>query len=294
MQQQMIIDLNSHVYINPLPVYSVVYCHHFNDKMAEPIYCDNKCKQAATEYCRQCHKFLCENCLQLHKNWDDFSGHEILATRDMTNSVLESMKNDLQPNCHLHEIPLGHYCDDCKLVLCLHCFMDYHRDHSAFSIVTSFPRHKEVIERALVQVRGKSEAVQKARTILIDRVDAVTENKNIVCKNISRHAQEVIDSVVEAKDWIVAQVNTSTDHKVHTIGQIQDKADRDYVMLKSCEEHIQNRLKGSKVSVLLDKVEMMQKMTDVSILTCYNQQRKQICPLLKTEKSSKGVEVLVK
>ena len=230
--------------------------------MAESIVCDNKCQEAAKKYCRQCHKFLCAKCLQVHKDWKDFSLHEIVETHDMTHSLLESLKSDVQLNCLIHNKPLDYYCDECT-VLCLDCTVGHHHYNKPRPIIDAFKGHKEHVERALSEMKEKLEAVQKARATLIDRVDAVTKSKESACKNVLRHAQEIVESVNKARDELVAQVKNSTEQKLHALGQIQDKADLAYVKMKSCEEHIQNRLKGSKVSVLMDKAEMVQAMADI-------------------------------
>ena len=229
--------------------------------MGEPIICDNNCKELAANHCRECHMFLCVGCLdQVHKKWKRFMSHEVSSICSMDASLLESLRNDVRPNCKVHRKPFDYYCKRCPQVMCLDCTIGHRRDHWPHPITDVFGTHLEDVEKSLIRIKERSEAIQQAQRVLNDRMDAVARSKDTVCEDICRHAQDIIESVSEARDQLVAQVNNATDHELRALGQVKDGADIAFLKLKNCEEHIRNFLKASKFEILLDKADKMEMM----------------------------------
>ena len=171
-----------------------------------------------------------------------------------------SLTDEATSSCSCHKRPFEFYCDSCKLVLCLECCWENHRDHPAFAIKKTFDRHKEEIEAAFNALKNKSQALSEARNILVAKVDDIAKNKKVICENIFKHSQEIVDSVTEARDQLVAQVNTSTEVKLQTLGQLQDRADVAYLKLEHCEEGIKKTLSGSVMEIMSNKSKLMDEM----------------------------------
>ena len=49
--------------------------------------CVNCHKELAAGYCKQCSKFLCQNCVDRHNGWADFSSHQILGVEDVVTTA---------------------------------------------------------------------------------------------------------------------------------------------------------------------------------------------------------------
>ena len=78
--------------------------------------CENCHKEQATGYCKQCSRFLCQTCIEMHNKWGDFTSHQILEMEDVatTASKLVPLKEQPTIECSSHGKPLEVYCDTCK------------------------------------------------------------------------------------------------------------------------------------------------------------------------------------
>ena len=57
-------------------------------KKPKKVTCE-KCKKSriATKYCRDCGKFICERCVEMHSDWDEFSNHEVVSMEQVQSNV---------------------------------------------------------------------------------------------------------------------------------------------------------------------------------------------------------------
>ena len=82
-------------------------------------------------FCHICHSYLCQFCHENHKRSKQFRHHSTI-----TNAKLKTNKNvNVQPKaisltCREHDIELLFFCETCELLVCKHCMVKEHCDHS--------------------------------------------------------------------------------------------------------------------------------------------------------------------
>ena len=96
------------------------------EKVKEPqkVLC-TKCNKnrSATSYCRDCGKYICAPCTAIHGDWDDFSGHEVVALEQLESKMkeLDALKK-VTFYCSLHKgKELEIYCETCEELICHNC-----------------------------------------------------------------------------------------------------------------------------------------------------------------------------
>ena len=61
------------------------------EKTKEPqkVQCEKctKTSRTATKFCRDCGKFICEKCSEMHSEWEEFSKHEVVSNEQIQSNV---------------------------------------------------------------------------------------------------------------------------------------------------------------------------------------------------------------
>ena len=93
--------------------------------------CKNS-KDQAEAFCRQCARFICRECVDLHKKITTFDSHEVASLEDLKNGRAKPIpvKEPPTKKCFVHEEPLIIYCYDCDSPICRDCIVKDHREHN--------------------------------------------------------------------------------------------------------------------------------------------------------------------
>ena len=86
----------------------------------------------AEAFCRQCARFICQECVNLHKRIATFKSHEVASLDDLKHGRAQPIpvKEPPTKKCLDHDEPLTIYCYDCDGLICLGCTAKDHREHN--------------------------------------------------------------------------------------------------------------------------------------------------------------------
>ena len=86
----------------------------------------------AEAFCRQCARFICQECVNLHKRIATFKSHEVASLDDLKHGRAQPIpvKEPPTKKCLDHEEPLTIYCYKCDCLICRDCTMKDHREHN--------------------------------------------------------------------------------------------------------------------------------------------------------------------
>ena len=88
-----------------------------------------ECEQQAPiqAYCCDCRRYLCSDCIHLHKKLKSFRGHATVPIEDLDAATLQSSQTQY---CTKHKSePLKLFCNTCQKVVCRDCTLVDHRQH---------------------------------------------------------------------------------------------------------------------------------------------------------------------
>ena len=87
---------------------------------------------SAEAFCRQCARFICQECVNLHKRIATFKAHEVASLDNLKHGRAQPIpvKEPPTKKCLYHEEPLTIYCYDCDVLICLGCTVKDHREHN--------------------------------------------------------------------------------------------------------------------------------------------------------------------
>ena len=239
------------------------HIHHLFDiqealkKVKEPqkVQCE-KCKKSrtATKFCRGCGKFVCEKCVKMHSEWDEFSNHEVVSMKQVQSNVKQLVppKKEVTLYCSLHpgkELDL--YCETCGELICLHCTIKKHKDHQYDLVGDTFQRHKAEITASLEPVEKQLGVVTKAleqldmRSLELDDLQATLED------NIQRQIRMLQELLEARKAELINQLQQLIQVKKKNLAAQKDEVETVHAQLASCLSFVRESLRtGSQGEVI--------------------------------------------
>ena len=229
--------------------------------------CENCHKEQANRYCKQCSKFLCQTCVDMHNKWGDFSSHQILGVEDVasTASKLVPLKEQPTMECSSHGKPLEVYCDTCDKLICQLCTTaKAHRNHEYEPLTDAFPRHQQQIVDSLEQVTINLAAITQA---VETQEGGFLEQIGAVRREIEAIVQQLMQLLQESERQLMGELDQVTDAYNEKISARKKEADITITQLKSCKEFVEEELRiGSQQEILVMKGQMVERMAAVCSL----------------------------
>jgi len=149
----------------------------------------------ATAYCLQCQEAFCEPCASGHRKQKMSRDHKLLAIGDGVKP--EDLYAQYPPaNCDKHvDEALKIYCNECRLVVCMMCYIKDHSSHKCSDI-------QEVVDefrkQMVADVRGVANDVEKCQQAL----ENLTTDKREFDEQVSKRGREIREKTKQHKEMI--------------------------------------------------------------------------------------------
>ena len=171
----------------------------------------------AEAFCRQCARFVCNECIRLHQRMKPLDTHEITSLDDLKHGRAKPIvpSEPSTRKCLAHEEPLIIYCFDCDSLICHLCTVKDHRDHNfEFCKKAAASSKEKLLEelKPLVEVQtSQSHAVEEITTTMQEIVaqgDSVANTIQTSFKNLHEvlHLREQ-ELLKEAERRVQAKVD---------------------------------------------------------------------------------------
>ena len=231
----------------------------------QQVTCDNCTTTNATCYCKECVKFLCPKCIDVHKNWAPIADHKISSIDEVATSASKLLPVKQEMKCSTHNKPLEIFCGTCEELICQHCTIRIHRDHDYDLVSDCYPKHCQKLETSLKSVSDKIIAVTDVLTALTDRENEIREQGEVVKEKIHVMVEEMIDVLRQSERQLTREVDTVTDSKLQVLSEQKKSAERRLSQLKDCQEFVEQSLEiGSPQEVVISTKQMMERMSHVT------------------------------
>ena len=245
----------------------------------------NKCKKReAVRFCRTC-KFVCERCVEIHQEWEDFKTHEIIDLETLSGDVttfVPPLKKTLF--CFKHsEKEADLFCETCDELICRDCIVCVHRDHQYDLVSESFAKQEKVIVDSLKPVREQIDALERAVESVDTRCAAVVEQKMTLVAEIHT-AMAGLREVLEARETeLVSQVEPTAHQKLKTLAAQRDGFELQLGQLRSCHDFVEeSRCTCSQGEILGMKSPLVKQISDLTGSfkpeAPYRASRHEVCP----------------
>ena len=214
-----------------------------------------KCKKEreANGFCCDCGKFVCEACIEVHKNWDEYSTHKVISLEQLKSDATKMVpptKKTLY--CHKHpgkELDL--YCETDHELICQHCIVRTHRDHQYDLISEVFPKHRDTIASHLQPVRQQLNTVSEVIQDLGTAQDQIMEQRTVVEADIQRKIKQLHETLEVRKTELIGELNQMTQNKLEPLSIHRDELELVQTRLSSCLKFVTDSLKTSSEGEIL-------------------------------------------
>ena len=231
----------------------------------QEVTCDNCTTTNATGYCKECAKFLCSKCIDIHKNWAPIADHIIISFDEVTTSVSKILPKKQEIKCSTHKRPLEIFCETCKELICQHCTVRIHRDHDYDLISDCYLKHCQKLEAYLKSVRDKVIAVTDVLNVLTDKENEIREQSEDIKEEIHVMVEEMINILRQSEGQLTREVDTVTDSKLQVLSEQKKSAEMRLSQLKDCQEFVEQSLEiGSPQEVVTSTKQMMERMVHMT------------------------------
>ena len=249
--------------------------HSLLKKVSDPqqVTCDNCTTANATGYCKDCSKFMCMECIGMHKKWADFASHkltsldEVTASVSSTSQLLAPGKQEAPLICPIpsHDEPLKIYCETCDSVICRDCTVRTHKDHEYDLVSASYTKHCQELEHSLNPVKGKIEALKKILSALAKREGEIRERGEGVLEEIHEMVEEMMNVLRESERKLSEEAKRVTDAKLEVLSGQAKSAQISLSLLEHIEDYVEESVKtGTPQQVLGSKKQMMERMSELT------------------------------
>lgn len=171
--------------------------------------------------CLNCCENYCLSCSKIHKNQKVSKDHKVV---DINSEFKDEETRQMFPiqTCKRHPgKSLDYYCNNCKIVVCISCFLVDHQTHTCKEVETvdgSFRQRLDESSKKLSHytqlVLLKKNEVEREKTAFLRETlntEAAIRNKSEQLKSlIDQHAQSVLDELSELKKSYLKDIEETT------------------------------------------------------------------------------------
>ncbi len=204
-----------------------------------------KCKKAtATGFCRDCGKFVCDKCTEIHQLWEELAEHQVVGLSDIQEeaSTLVLLKRKVL-FCSKHEKQeLKIYCETCNELICTDCTIRLHLGHHYDLVADTFSKHREEIQAHLQPVRQQLETIEKALPVFGLRAKEIGDHRTATERDIHRKIDQLHKALDQRRAELVVQLDQITQQKLMSLDAQRDQLEMIQAQLASCLDYVEGSL----------------------------------------------------
>ena len=230
--------------------------------------CEKCNKFPATGFCRDCNKFVCDRCIEIHQVWEEFAGHKIVNLNEALTDTINLLppKKQVRVQCKKHpsmEIKL--YCNTCFELICSDCTITRHHGHIYDLLSDVFSKHKEEIVSSLKPVKEKFDKVNIALKALHTRAKEIKDQRLTVEADINREIDRQQQFLDQRRVELVGGLDMLTQQNLKSITTQTQHVEVLHAKMSSCLEYAEGGLEtGTEEDVLAMKAPVLQRIEQIT------------------------------
>ena len=238
-------------------------------KVKEPqkIQCEKCKKSTATGFCRDCGKFICDKCTEMHQTWEEYSTHQIVTIQNVqadAASFIPPTKKVLYCQKHKEKL-LEIYCETCKELICSNCTIRLHQGHQYDVASDTFTKHKQEITDQLEPIKRHLATVNTALPSFDARSKEIQDQRETHQADIHKRIDQLQQALEQRRTELIGQLDQLTQRKLKSLAAQRDQVDLLHTQLTSCLEYVEGSLKtGTQGEILGMKVSLLQQIKQLT------------------------------
>ena len=238
-------------------------------KVKEPqrIQCEKCKKSTATGFCRDCGKFICDKCTEMHQTWEEYSTHQIVTIQMVqanAASFIPPKKKVLYCQKHKEKL-LEIYCETCNELICSNCTLQLHQGHQCDIASDTFTKHKQEITDQLEPIKRHLAAANTALHSFDARLRAVQDQRETHQADIHKQIDQLQQALEQRRTELIGQLDQLTQHKLKSLAAQRDQVELLHTQVSSCLEYVEDSFKtGTQEEILGMKGSLLQQINQLT------------------------------
>ena len=226
-----------------------------------------KLKSAATGFCHDCGKLVCDKCTEVHQTWEEYTNHRIVTIQDVQAdavNLIPPKKKVLYCPKHKENV-LKIYCETCSELICIDCTIRLHQGHHYDVISDTFPKHEQEILNQLEPVKHHLATVNQAFHTFDARSKEMQDQRAAVQEEIHRKIDQLHQVLEQRRTELIGQLDQLTQHKLKSLAAQRDQVELLHTQLTSCLEYMEGSLKtGTQGEILELKAPLLEQINQIT------------------------------
>ena len=224
--------------------------------------CDSCDNTNAVHYCKQCAKFLCQQCLHQHDKW--MTGHQTLGLDEVVNTVyqLPQAKPEVTSTCTDHSKPHEIFCETCKEFICHLCTIRKHKDHDYDVINDAYDKHKLIIRSSLRPLNRQIDRLVEEIANLIQRRNEITEQGEKTKETTHLVIAQMKELLDQTERMLNEEIDVAMEHKLSLTDHQTKEAEAILGQLTECRDHVEQSLEVDTPQQVLSTKSQMTSRTE--------------------------------
>ena len=246
----------------------------------QPVTCGCCNKGHVQGFCRQCHCFVCQKCIDVHRQMEGlFTNHEITITIGITaaTSQLSPVQNSLALECPKHQNQLSIFCRAfCDQMISSDCTVLEQHDHSCDPVSNEniFLKIRQEITDNLLRAKLQLAVIFDQIVTHDKEMEAIAENRERVKDEIQGIGEQMIAETAAAIQQSVVQLKREADtvakQKLRFMSARKEDVLLVITMLQSYVEHVEREMRtDSQLHLLTSGREIVDRIKAVTIINYY-------------------------
>ena len=175
----------------------------------------------ANAFCRQCARFICNECVLIHTKIQTFVSHEVASLEDLKHGRAKpiAVKEPPTSKCEVHEEPFIIYCYDCSCLICQHCTLKDHKDHNYEFTKKAAPGAKAKLLEDIPHLRVQRHELVKAGEKIRATTLEIEAQKKASIDNLHTSFKELHNILEKCEQELVEDAATIAQQKLQKLSQ---------------------------------------------------------------------------
>jgi len=211
---------------------------------------ESEVQNMASVYCVECQMKLCQNCERAHKAFKATRSHKLIAVGDKINpeTLYQSMPSI---SCDLHvDESLKIYCFDCKLAICIMCYIKSHNGHKCSDVNEVLDEFRK---QMTVDVDNIAAGVAKCREML----ESLEKEKNDYSDQVTKIGIEITQKAAQLKlmidvhkEKLMNELSSMKQRRMKEIESLREEIERQLLSMESYKKYVDEvRQKGTACDI---------------------------------------------
>jgi len=208
---------------------------------------ESEVRNVASVYCVECQMKICHICERAHRAFKSSRSHKIVEIGDK-----DALSQSMPPSyCDQHDDKsIEIYCFDCKLAICMMCYIELHNNHKCSDINKV---QDDFGKQMISDVDNIAAGVDKCREMLEDlekekkNFEEEITNKEI---EISERTEELKQMIDVHKEKLMNELSSVKQKRMKDIESLREEIERQLLSMESYKKYVDEvRQKGTACDI---------------------------------------------